>query len=123
MPKFNFVLLYVENPIASAAFYEGLLGCNAVDVAATFAMLPLTQGVMLGLWARGGVKPIAEGTPGAGEIALMASDRAEVDATHADWAGRGMTIAQTPAAMDFGYTFTALDPDGHRVRVMVAEGA
>ena len=123
MPKFNFVLLYVENPVASAAFYERLLGRKPVDVAPAFAMLPLCEGVTLGLWARGGVKPAAAGAPGAGEIALMAADRAEVDATHAAWAGRGIAIAQTPVALDFGYTFTALDPDGHRVRVMVAEGA
>jgi predicted enzyme related to lactoylglutathione lyase len=29
----------------------------------------------------------------------------------------GVAIAQKPVEMDFGYTFTALDPDGHRLRV------
>lgn len=30
---------------------------------------------------------------------------------------RGLSIAQAPVAMDFGMTFVALDPDGHRLRV------
>jgi hypothetical protein len=42
---------------------------------------------------------------------------AAVDATFADWSGRGLPIAQKPTGMDFGYTFVALDPDGHRLRV------
>jgi hypothetical protein len=28
-----------------------------------------------------------------------------------------LKIAQAPTAMDFGMTFVALDPDGHRLRV------
>lgn len=30
---------------------------------------------------------------------------------------RGLPMLQTPTTMDFGYTFTATDPDGHRLRV------
>jgi predicted enzyme related to lactoylglutathione lyase len=40
-----------------------------------------------------------------------------VDAVYADWASRGLRILQTPVEMDFGYTFVATDPDGHRLRV------
>ncbi len=40
-----------------------------------------------------------------------------VDTTHADWSGRGLTILQRPTDMDFGRTFLAIDPDGHRLRV------
>jgi hypothetical protein len=28
----------------------------------------------------------------------------------------GLVIAQTPARLEFVYTFVALDPDGHRLR-------
>lgn len=28
-----------------------------------------------------------------------------------------MEIVQAPEAMDFGYTFSGIDPDGHRLRV------
>ncbi|WP_277425783.1 hypothetical protein [Lysobacter enzymogenes] len=36
---------------------------------------------------------------------------------HADWRGRGWPIVQAPVELDFGRTFVALDPDGHRLRV------
>lgn len=40
-----------------------------------------------------------------------------VDTLHAEWTPQELTIAQAPVALDFGYTFVALDPDGHRLRV------
>ena len=33
----------------------------------------------------------------------------------------GVPIAQAPVALDFGYTFVGLDPDGHRLRMFVPE--
>jgi hypothetical protein len=30
---------------------------------------------------------------------------------------RGLSIILAPAKMDFGFTFLACDPDGHRLRV------
>ncbi len=45
MPKFNFVLLYASDPMASAAFYSKLLGCPPVEASPTFAMLPLSGDV------------------------------------------------------------------------------
>ena len=52
MSKFSFVLLYVDNPPASAAFYADLLGKPTLETSPTFAMLPLNDEVMLGLWSR-----------------------------------------------------------------------
>ena len=121
MPKFQFVILYVDSPEISAGFYARLLGVSPMEQSPTVAMLPLTDGVMLGLWQKGGVGPAVTVPPGGNEIALVAEDRAEVTATHAAWRAQGVTIAQSPCAMDFGYTFTALDPDGHRIRVLTPE--
>jgi len=123
MPDFGFILLYVDNPRASAAFYADLLNCPPIETSATFAMLPLRDGVMLGLWSRSTVEPAAILPAGAGEIAFTVPDRAAVTAMHADWVKRGLAIAQTPTRMDFGHTFVALDPDGHRLRVLAPEGA
>lgn len=117
MPDFSFVLLYVDNPVASARFYGELLATPPIEASPTFAMFPLREGVMLGLWARAGVEPAPESAKGASEIAFTVADAAAVDATHADWRARGLTITQAPTAMDFGRTFVALDPDGHRLRV------
>jgi len=114
----NFILLYVESPAASAAFYADLLGRPPVEASPTFAMFGLASGVMLGLWARHAVEPAASGT-GGGEIAFAVGDVDTVHALHADWVERGLTIIQPPTDMDFGRTFAALDPDGHRLRVFV----
>jgi catechol 2,3-dioxygenase-like lactoylglutathione lyase family enzyme len=123
MPNFNFVLLYVENPPASASFYADLLGRPVIDSSPTFAMLPLTDSVMLGLWLRSAVEPAATAHAGAGEVAFTVEDVAAVRSTFADWKKRGLTILQEPVQMDFGHTFVASDPDGHRLRVFVPGAA
>ena len=71
---------------------------------------------MLGLWRRDGVAPPA-GAPGGGEIAFTVENEAAVEETIARWQALGARIAQAPTRMDFGFTATALDPDGHRLRV------
>lgn len=111
------LILYVSDARRSAAFWCDLLGRETIEISDTFAMLPLGGGLTLGLWRVGGVQPAASILGGGGEIAVAVASDAAVDATHADWAARGLTIAQAPTAMDFGRTFTALDPDGHRIRV------
>ena len=115
------ILLYVDNATSSAAFYASLLGAEPVESAPTFCMFALPSGVMLGLWTRHGVTPAAT-PPGGSELAFTVADKAAVHAMHADWSRRGLPIAQTPVALDFGFTFVALDPDGHRLRVF-APGA
>ncbi len=117
MPDINYVLLYVDNPPASAAFYTGLLGRPPVDVSPTFALFAMTSGLMFGLWSKDGVEPKPAGNVGNSEIAIKVDDADAVRATHSDWVKRGLPIAQAPTEMDFGTTFVALDPDGHRLRV------
>ncbi|XXZ32247.1 VOC family protein [Sorangium sp. So ce321] len=121
MSDLNFVLLYVDDPAASAAFYASVLGRPPVEASPTFAMFALESGVMLGLWSRHTVEPAAT-APGGGELAFTVADAAAVRATHAAWTERGLAIAQAPTQLDFGYTFVALDRDGHRLRVF-APGA
>ena len=116
MRNVGFILVYVENVAASQAFYASILGRPAIESSNTFAMVPAAPGLMLGLWRRDGVKPAASAA-GGGEIAFPVENPAEVDATFAEWRGRGVKIALEPTQMDFGYTFVALDPDGQRLRV------
>ena len=113
----NFVILYVKNPSASAAFYADVLGRAPVEASPTFVMFALSSGVMLGLWLRDNVAPAADAAPGGAELAITVGDADAVRATYADWSRRRLKIAQPPTAMDFGFTFVALDPDGHRLRV------
>lgn len=113
----NFIILYVDSPLASARFYADLLGREPLDSSATFAMFALPSGIMLGLWSRHTVEPAAGAAGGGAEIAMTVTDAAAVDATHADWGARGLAILQAPTDLDFGRTFVALDLDGHRLRV------
>ena len=117
MPTPDFTLLYVDDPTASAAFYAALFGRPPVEASPGFAMFVLDRGIKLGLWKREAVLPKASATPGGAEMVMAVESAEVVDATHADWAARGLTIAQEPTTMDFGRTFVATDPDGHRLRV------
>jgi catechol 2,3-dioxygenase-like lactoylglutathione lyase family enzyme len=113
----TFILLYVANPAASAVFYADLLGKAPVDNSPTFALFVLDSGVKLGLWASHTVEPAPQTGAGATELAFPVTADEAVHAVHAEWKRRGLEIVQAPVAMDFGFTFTALDPDGHRLRV------
>lgn len=113
----NFILLYVDRPEASADFYTGLLGKTPVERSPTFALFVLASGMKLGLWSKHTVEPAAPSAFGGAELAFQVDDHAKVDAVHADWAARGLPIAQAPTDLDFGRSFVALDPDGHRLRV------
>lgn len=113
----SFVLLYVENPAASAAFYGRLLGREPIQSSPTFVMFALDSGVMLGLWGRHEVEPAANGGPGSSEIAFSESSAEAVRARCEAWREADVRIVHEPTQMDFGLTFVGVDPDGHRLRV------
>lgn len=118
----NFILLYVKSPAESTAFYADLLGRPPVESSPTFAMFALESGVMMGLWSAATVEPSA--TPiGGSELAWTVQSKDAVQATHAAWLAKGIRVIQPPTDMDFGHTFTALDPDGHRLRVFAPSAA
>jgi predicted enzyme related to lactoylglutathione lyase len=123
MPDFSFLLLHVEDDAASATFYNEVLEIPIIEQKPGFSMLPLRDGVMLGLWSKETVEPLSSGQTGASEVAFAVADAGAVEATHADWKHRGLTIIQAPTQMTFGTTFVALDPDGHRLRVFAPDAA
>lgn len=117
MPDFNFVILYVDSVPASAAFYADLLGRPPAESSPGFAMFAMPSGLNFGLWSRATVEPAAVPATADGELAFAVESADAVHSLHADWRKRGLAIAQAPTDMDFGRTFVALDPDGHRLRV------
>ena len=123
MLNFNFVLLHVADPMASVSFYSDLLGKPAIDSRPGFAMLPLSDAVVLGLWLAGEADPSGVGKPGASEISFDVADVPALEKLHADWAAKGVEILTQPVAMPFGHTFVAADPDGHRIRVVASSSA
>jgi predicted enzyme related to lactoylglutathione lyase len=113
----HFVLLYVDDPEASAAFYTRLLDRQPLDSSPNFVMFELAPDLRLGLWARRDVEPTPRGANDAGELAMAVGTNEEVEALCADQKRKGAAILQEPVTMDFGRTFLAADPDGHRLRV------
>ncbi|HAT3692123.1 MULTISPECIES: VOC family protein [Serratia] len=113
----SMTLLYVDNPLNSAAFYQRLLGQAPVELSPGFALFVLNNGFKLGMWAKQGVKPAATLTGGGSELGFLCQDPQEVEARYNQWRELGLPIEQTPTEMEFGYTFVARDPDGHRLRV------
>ena len=116
MKPFNFVLAYVADPPKSAVLFGKLLGLEPVESSPGWAMFALPNGVNIGLWSRDEVQPKAT-LPGGVEMCFPVADKDAVTATRAAWAGLGLKVIQEPTEMDFGFTFTAADPDGHRLRV------
>lgn len=119
----NFLLFYVASPLESAAFYARILGREPLESSPGFALFALDSGLKLGLWARAGVEPavepVVEGLPqhASGELAFAVADAAAVQSAHRAWLALGIPMLQAPTQMDFGFTFTGADPDGHRLRV------
>ncbi|HEX4296820.1 MAG TPA: VOC family protein [Devosia sp.] len=112
----NFILAYVADAPRSAALYSRLLGAQPVESSPSWAMFAFPNGLALGLWSRSDVEPKAT-LPGGSEIGFPVANDDAVTQTRDAWAGLGLKILQEPTRMDFGYTFTAADPDGHRLRV------
>lgn len=123
MLNFNFVLLHVADPLASASFYSDLLGKPVIESSPGFAMLPLSDAVLLGLWLAGEADPSGIGKPGASEISFDVADVTALQKLHSDWAAKGLPILVAPVEMPFGHTFVVADPDGHRIRVVASQSA
>ncbi len=115
----NFALLYVDDAFISARFYADILEIEPVEAQATFALFVLHSGLKLGLWAKSDVLPAVIAPSGGSELAIALKSEQEFEHLYQNWQARGVVIAQVPTSMDFGLTFVALDPDGHRLRVFV----
>lgn len=118
MRTLNYLLLAVRDPLKSAELYTKLLGREPVEKAPTFVLFVLPTGLKIGLWLADEMepKPLAAGGV---EISFTEDTKDAVRATYEEWKKLGLKIAQEPTDMDFGFTFVAEDPDGHRLRPFV----
>lgn len=108
---------YVADAPAATALYTRLFGAEPVQSTPAFSMFAFPNGTTFGLWGRSDVQPATEAPGGAVEFGFQAMNDAEVNKLHDDWQKLGLDIIQPPTTMPFGFTFTARDPDGHRLRV------
>ncbi len=109
------VVLYVDNLAISTQFYQDLLGIKAQELSPSFNQFTLSNGLDLGLKVKHTVTPAAENN-GGGELAFTLDNNKTVDALYSEWQQNGVTIAQPPEEMPYGYNFLALDPNGYRLR-------
>ena len=116
MPTHSFIL-YVDDPLKSAAFYQKLLRADPIEASPGFAMFALTPPTMLGLWKRADVKPAPSAPTGGSEVGFQVETDPTVDQFFASAKAIGAAVLQEPTHLDFGYTFTVADPDGNRLRV------
>lgn len=117
MPTPNLIVLYVEDPAASAAFYEKLLESAPTVASPGFTSFSIPGGAMLGLWRRSHAKPAATGSGASSEIGFMLSDADAIADCYRRWQALGVPLEQELTTLDFGPTFVVRDPDGHRLRV------
>ena len=118
----NFTILYVKNVQRSVDFYRPLFDREPVESTSDFALFVSETGIKFGLWARDNVMPKASDVPtGSMEVALTLDNLITLQITYSKWRELGVDIIQEPTEMDFGTTFSALDPDGHRLRVYTHE--
>lgn len=116
MIKFNlgFLTLFVKNPSISTTFYSKLFNVQPMKQDPLGVMFKLESGTVLCLISRYTAQPTVNVEPGAAEICFEVVD---VDAAFEAWGKQGVTIIQKVTDMDFARTFTALDPDGHRIKL------
>ncbi|WP_417308877.1 VOC family protein [Devosia sp.] len=112
----SMIINYVDNAGTAAPLYAAVLGTKPIHEEVGFAMFPLAGKTTLGLWSRDSVKPASTATGSQSEICVTVGSDAEVDTTRAAWEKLGLKIVQQPTELGFGYTFTAEDPDGNRLR-------
>ena len=116
MTTLNYLLLAVAEPRKSGALYSKLLRLEPVDTSDTFVLFALPSGLKIGLWLADEMEPKV-GTADGIDISFSEPDYDAVKTTYAAWKALSLRILQEPTEMDFGFTFTAADPDGHRLRV------
>ena len=118
MRSLDYILLAVRDPLKSGELYAKILDTEPVEASPGFVLFVTANGSKIGLWLASEVEPRARPAGGM-EISFVEADKAALEATHDAWQALDLTILQPPTEMDFGFTFTAEDLDGHRLRPFV----
>lgn len=113
----NVIVLYVDNISRSCEFYERLLSLSPVEASPTFCMFTHSNGMSIGLKDKHSIQ-INDHINGGCELAFTVDNLSEVNRLFLDWQQKAITISKAPHSVPFGYTFTAHDPDHHRLRVV-----
>jgi hypothetical protein len=73
------LILYVEDPLKAAVFYEKLLQAKPVEASPGFVVFALHAPTMLGLWKRADVLPKVTVPTGSNELSFQVDSNGVVD--------------------------------------------
>lgn len=119
--KPNSIILYVSDIQLSTQFYTTILGQQPIETYEEFSVFTLSECMILGLQTKEGIDPKPNGQVGGFEICLSDVNKQQVEIIYQQWQALQITILLEPTQLEFGYTFVALDPDGHRLRVCATD--
>lgn len=117
----NSLILYVSDVDISTEFYRKILKAEPLQRFEDFTVFSLSDQFVLGLQAKDAIDPKAQDQFGGFELCLGDVTKETVDAMYAQFVKDQVSILMAPCTLDFGYTFVALDPDGHRLRVCATD--
>ena len=121
MFRANSLILYVDDVDRSTAFYRDILKAEPVETFQDFSVFVLTDGFVVGLQSKHAIDPKPQSAFGGFELSFSDATKEEVDSLYADWTAKGVEMVLEPTTLEFGYTFVAADPDGHRLRVCATD--
>ncbi|MCM5553940.1 VOC family protein [Pleomorphomonas sp. NRK KF1] len=117
----NSLILYVDDVDRSTAFYRDILKADPVETFQDFSVFVLGEGFVVGLQSKHAIDPKPQPSFGGFELSFSNATKEDVDALHAAWTAKGVEMVLEPTTLEFGYTFVAADPDGHRLRVCATD--
>lgn len=121
MFKPNSIIIYAEDVNKSTDFYAKILKSEPLESYSEFSVFALSSDFILGIQSKAGIDPKPQAHFGGFEICMSDIDNDEVDKIYQQWCELNVQIEMPPTHLDFGYTFVALDPDGHRLRVCATD--
>lgn len=117
----NSLILYVDDVARSTEFYRDILKSDPIEAFQDFCVFALNDGFVVGLQAKNAIDPRPQPDVGGFELCFSDATTEDVDSLHADWKAKGVEMVLEPTMLEFGYTFVAVDPDGHRLRVCATD--
>ncbi|MGH2343297.1 VOC family protein [Segnochrobactraceae bacterium EtOH-i3] len=115
------LIIYVDDIDVSTNFYKTILNAEPVQTFQDFSVFVLTESFTLGIQSKHAIDPKPQAAFGGFEISMSYATNAEVDDLCREWKAKNIAMALEPTMLDFGYTFVATDPDGHRLRVCATD--
>jgi len=117
----NLLLLYVQNPMESAIFYEKIFKIKPIASFPTYVAFSFANGFTFSLWSIQAKNFISGGQGHRSELAFMVPNENQVRTLRNTWKELGVQVEQDLHEAVFGLTFVVVDPDGHRIRVCMPD--